>query len=241
MKNTDKLFKKLRINFSIRNPVRALILIYSLIVLAGFLLLSFPCAQKTPTAFIDNLFTAVSAVSTTGLGSVSTSDNYNFFGQFIISLLIQVGGIHYMAFASLIILVRRKKDSKLHEDMVRGDFGLPDDFDVRSFIRSVVIFSFVIEAVAVVPLYFVFQGHGVAYPLWNAVFHSISAFCTAGFSLFNTSFEQFSGNGLLNITIIILSCLGACGFIVVTDYWQKWTRKKKDVTFTTKVIISFTG
>jgi trk system potassium uptake protein TrkH len=188
---------------------------------------------------LDNLFTAASAISTTGLASVSVADNYTFFGQFIIVFLIQLGGLHYMTFGSLIMLMGRKKFSKLHETLVRNDFGLPDDFNIYDFLGSVIVFSLAIEMIGAIILYIVFAQHGVIQPLWNAVFHSISAFCTAGFSLFNTSFENFAADPMLNIVITILSFLGAIGFIVVTDFWDMIKGKKKSVTFTTKIILTF--
>jgi len=223
-----------------KSPIAVLICVYCAIIFLGFFLLSLPFSQKVSTAAIDHLFIASSAVSTTGLTSVSVADNYNFFGQFIILLLIQLGGIHYMSFGSLVILASRRKLNKFHKDLVKSDFGLPDDFDIFSFIRSVIFFSLAVELLGAVLLYVTFLKHQVANPLWNAIFHSISAFCTAGFSLFNSSFEAFADDPMLNCVIIALSCLGAMGFIVVTDYWQVFRRQKKSVTLTTKIIVGFT-
>lgn len=223
-----------------RDQVRVLINVYCLIIISGFLLLSLPFCQKVPVKILDNFFIAASAVSTTGLTSVSVSDSYNFLGQFVILLLTQIGGIHYMSFGSLIMLAGRKKFNKFHEELVRSDFGLPDEFDILSFLRSVVFFSFGVEFIGAIGLYFVFLNHGTENPLWNAVFHSVSAFCTAGFSLFNSSFENYANNGWLNGIIIALSILGAMGFIVVLDFWLRIRGKRKDVTLTTKIIVWFT-
>lgn len=224
-----------------KNPAHVMMWIYCGIALAGFLLLSCPFLQKAPTDPVDSLFISASAISTTGLTSVSVADRYNFAGQFLILLLIQVGGLHYMSFGSFIILSTRKKLSKMHENLIKGDFGLPDDFDIHAFMRSVIFFSVAVECVGAVFLYTVFRHHGVEHPFWNAVFHSVSAFCTAGFSLFNTSFEGFAHDPLLNAVIFSLSFLGAIGFIVVTDFWKMLTGKQKAVTFTTKIILTFTA
>ncbi len=220
-----------------QNPIYILIWSYCTVTLIGLLLLCCPFSQKAPTSALDNLFIAASAISTTGLTSVSVADNYNFFGQLVVVFLIQLGGLHYMTFGSLIMLMGRKKFSKLHETLVKNDFGLPDDFNIYGFLRSVVVFSLTTEIIGAVLLYVIFIQHGIIQPLWNAVFHSISAFCTAGFSLFNTSFENFAADAMLNVVIIILSFLGAIGFIVVTDYWDMLQGKKKSVTFTTKIIL----
>lgn len=226
--------------FTNNNPVHLLIGGYCLIGLIGFLILSCPFLQKQATPYIDNFFTAASAVSTTGLTTVSIADSYNFLGQIFIILLIQIGGLGYMSFGSFIILTRRKKLAPIQEELVRSDFGLPDDFVLNDFIRSVILFSFGIELLGAICLYPVFVKHGVAYPLWNALFHSISAFCTAGFSLFNNSFENFTHDSWLNTIIFLLSFLGAIGFIVVVDLWRKISGKKKEITFTSKIILTFT-
>ena len=144
-----------------------------------------------------------------------------------------------MSFGSIIMLTRQKKLSKFQEELVKTDFGLPDDFNIYAFSRSVIVFSLLVESIGAAFLYFIFRSHGVEHPFWNAIFHSISAFCTAGFSLFNNSFEGFVHDPLLNIVIFVLSLLGAVGFIVVTDYWEMMTGKKKAVTFTTKIIMYF--
>lgn len=227
-------------NIAQKNPILILISVYSLIAIAGFLFLCLPFSQKVPVSLIDHLFIATSAVSTTGLTSVSVCDSYTFLGQIVILLLIQIGGLHYMSFGSMVMLMGRKKLSKFHEDLVKTDFGLPDDFDIYEFTRSVILFSLLVEAIGAAFLYVIFRQSGVEQPLWNAIFHSISAFCTAGFSLFNNSFENFVSHPLLNIVICALSILGAVGFIVVTDYWQVLTKKKVEVTLTTKIIMVFT-
>jgi len=88
-----------------------------------------------------------------------------------------------------------------------------------------------------IALYFIFLNSGVSLPLWQAIFHSVSAFCTAGFSLFSSSFENFAGNFWLNLVIGVLSYLGAIGFIVCVDYWRKFQGKVDQVTLTSKIIL----
>jgi trk system potassium uptake protein TrkH len=222
------------------HPIKALILGYVSLTVLGFIILSIPWAQTLSTPFIDNLFISASAVSTTGLATVSVSDNYNFFGELIVLLLIQVGGLGYMAFGSFIVLTTKRKLSEAHEEIIRNDFGLPKTFNLRGFIETVIIFTFLIEAVGAVGLFAVFKSSGIAHPIWCAIFHSVSAFCTAGFSLFNNSFEGFRDNTALNLFIFILSFLGAIGFIVVADLWQRFRGLRKEITLTSKIILGFT-
>jgi len=236
-----KIIKSTSLRYILKDPAKAMMGIYCVIALAGFLLLSVPWVQKRSVYAVDNLFTAASALTTTGLTTISVADNYNFAGQLLVMILIQVGGLHYMAFGSIIMLTHRKKFSKYQESLIKSDFGLPDDFDIYDFLRSVIFFSLAVEGAGALVLFFIFWGQGVENPLWNAVFHSISAFCTAGFSLFNNSLEDFAFNPLLNSVIFILSFLGAVGFIVITDYWQMLKGKQKSATFTTNIIVYFSS
>ncbi len=221
-------------------PVKLLVLGYITLTLLGFALLSIPLFHQTRINPLDNLFMATSAISTTGLGTISVADNYNLAGQVVIALLIQIGGIGYMAIGSFAILGIKRDVSHLEEDLIKSDFSLPDDFDTRSFIQNVILFSLAAETVGAVILYLIFRGAGEANPLWQAIFHSVSAFSTAGFSLFNDSFEGYRDHLWLNLTIATLSYAGAVGFIVFTDVWLSLTNRKEQVTYTSKIILFFT-
>jgi len=105
------------------------------------------------------------------------------------------------------------------------------------FIRSIIVFTLLIEFAGAIALYPVFRSHGLACPAWQAVFHSVSAFCTAGFSLIDNSFEDFRGDIWLNLVTITLSYLGAIGFIVLLDCWDCCVHKKRGMTLTSKIIL----
>ncbi|HRK60986.1 MAG TPA: potassium transporter TrkG [Candidatus Omnitrophota bacterium] len=235
----SRYFQAFALFFRRINPVQTLTLGYLLMTLIGWSLLSLPWLQAIPTQTIDNLFTAASAISTTGLTSVSLSDHYNFGGELLVFILIQMGGLGYMIFGSFIVLITRKKISKTHEELLRTDFGLPKSFDFRGFVQTVLLFTLLVEVLGAAGLYMIFKERGIPDPLWNAVFHSVSAFCTAGFSLFNNSFEGFRDHIALNLIIIGLSFAGAIGFIAIVDVWERVTGRKKEITFTSKVILGF--
>ncbi|MBN1818914.1 MAG: hypothetical protein JW828_16240, partial [Sedimentisphaerales bacterium] len=116
-------------------------------------------------------------------------------------------------------------------------FSLPASFRIDKFIRSVIEFTIILEAAGAIALYFIFRQAHIEQPIWNAVFHSVSAFCTAGFSLFNTSFEGLAGNFWLNTVIAILSYIGAVGFIVCVDFWRTLRGKVKSITLTSRIIL----
>lgn len=209
-------------------------------ILLGWALLCLPAMQAQPVSALDNLFTAASAVSTTGLVTVDPGSSYSLAGEMVILLLIQLGGIGYMTFGSFVILAVRNRMSGLRGSITRTAFNLPKDFNVVRFVRHVIFFTLACEVVGAVLLYMVFSYHDVPDALWSAIFHSVSAFCTAGFSLNSNSFEGFAFNPYVNLTIAALSYAGAIGFIVLVDLWQTITNQRKHLHFTSKVILEIT-
>ncbi|MBN1918186.1 MAG: potassium transporter KtrB [Verrucomicrobia bacterium] len=222
-------------------PVKLVFLGYFAYIVVGWLVLCLPFSQHGQGATaLDNLFTSTSAVSTTGLATVSTSDNYSLFGEIVVLVLIQLGGLGYMTVSSFVILSRKRELSERRVNVGGSVFSLPQSFRIDKFIRSVITFTLVIEAVGAVALYAVFRANGMPNSFWSAIFHSVSSFCTAGFSLYNSSFEAFSGSFWLNVIVAILSYLGAVGFIVCIDVWRRFTNRIPSVTLTTKIILQTT-
>ncbi|WP_300022359.1 TrkH family potassium uptake protein [uncultured Maribacter sp.] len=208
-------------------------------IVAGFLLLSLPIFQKTSTSFLDNLFIATSAVSTTGLVTVSIFDSYNFGGQFIIMLLFQLGGIGYLTFTTFMLLSTTKRITRWHKAILNSEFTLPTSIKIKDFLKSVIIYTSIMELIGAILFFIAFKIDGMetSQALWNAVFHSISAFCTAGFSLFNSGFTEYMGNGFINFIISFLAIGGSLGFIVVTDFVLLIKNRTHKLSFTTKIIL----
>lgn len=225
------------------DSLRLVVLGYLSYMIAGWLVLLLPGAVREGVAagWLDHLFTAVSAVSTTGLVTVSTVDTYTGWGQFVVLLLIQLGGLGYMTVGSFIVLAASGGLSPLRARIGGAALGLPEGFDVPGFIRRMVVFTLVIEAAGAVLLYPRFLAAGADHPVWMAVFHSVSAFCTAGFGLYSNSLEDFRGDGWLNAVIVCLSLLGAVGFLVLVDAWN-WSRgRSRGLTLTSKIILTGTA
>lgn len=223
------------------HPLQLVFLGYSLYIVLGWLMLCMPFSQRGEGAgALDNLFISTSAVSTTGLVPKSLADNYSLFGQVVVLFLIQLGGLGYMTFSSFVILSRKRKLSGARAEVANVVFSLPQSFRVDKFIRSVIMFTLIIEGLGAAALYAIFSRAGETQPLWMAVFHSISSFCTAGFSLYNNSFEAYAGNFWLNITVALLSYAGAVGFIVCVDIWRRIRNKIQYMTLTSKIILHCT-
>jgi len=223
------------------DSIRLLLIGYTSYVVLGWLLLCLPIMhQVSGLKPLDHLFMATSAVSTTGLVTISTSDSYNFLGEFVLLLLIQFGGLGYMTISSFTMLALAGQLSPLRQRMANTSLSLPEGFEVRAFLRVIVGFTLAIELLGAAALYPSFVRHGAAMPAWQAIFHSVSAFCTAGFGLFNDSFESYRDDVWLNVVITVLSYLGAIGFIVLHDFWMSLRHLKPRVTLTSKVILAST-
>ncbi len=237
MKHIFALYFTVKSKLRVLKPTQLLILGFFSYVLFGTFFLSIPLAQKIDVKFIDNLFNVVSAVSTTGLTTISISDSYSHLGEFVLMVLFQLGGIGYMTISSFIIIARGKNLSQTREQILTSEYSLPKGFTIRDFVYRIFIFTVIIEFLGTVFLYIEFKSAGVQNPIWSSLFHCISAFATAGFSLNNNSLEGFKTSPIVNFTISILCYLGAIGFIVIADFWYAIRRREYKITFTSKIIL----
>lgn len=220
------------------NPVQTIAFGYAGYILLIFILISLPFTWRySDITWIDHLFMATSAVSTTGLVTVNTPEAYNFWGQLILLFGMQLGGLGYMTLGSFAILSSRGKVSPSRITVGKSVFAMPAHFEPVTFIRRAVLFTLAIEVLGAVALYLAFSRTGMEDPLWPAIFHSISAFCTAGFSIFPNSLEAFKSDGWINAIISLLSISGAIGFIVISDLWMKISNLGHTITLTSKIIL----
>lgn len=222
-------------------PQRQLLTVYIGYSVIGTILLLLPFSTASHVSLTDNIFTAVSAISTTGLTTVDIATEYTLFGQFVILFLIQMGGLGYMTLSSFLMLKITGRLGNQEAKLFKTQFAFPDTIDSESMLMRTVKYTFIFELAGFVLLcpYFVFTN--VEQPIWSAMFHSISAFCTAGFSIYSDNLMQFGTDLYVNIVIMVLSIMGAMGFIMVTDVSRLLTKRKHRITFTSKVIISITG
>ncbi len=221
-------------------PAQLLVFGYLFYLLLAWIILLFPVCHTDHVAAIDSFFTSVSAISTTGLTTVDIGKEYSLIGQIVILIQIQMGGLGYMTFTSFVTLSISKSLPKFREEVSLQTYSLPKDISVPEFIKHAVIFSFVCELIGAAVLYFAFRDNQVENPLWQGIFHSISAFCTAGFSLFNNNLASFRTNIWVNFTISVLCLLGSIGFIAWIEIYKKIRGQKPFVSFATKLILSMT-
>lgn len=217
-------------------PPKLLLLGYLSYIALGWILLSLPAAQTVPVGAIDTLFIATSAVSTTGLVTIDPGSSFSFFGEIVILALIQMGGLGYMTIGSFVALHLAHRFDPLRAETTRNAFGLPESVNPATFIRAVVLFALLCEAIGALALWAMFRAQGVEDAVWSAIFHSVSAFATAGFSLNSNSFEGFADHAGITLTLSALALLGAMGFLIVVDFWRHLTGQSRYLGFTSKVI-----
>lgn len=228
------------------HPSRVLAASFLSAILVGTVLLSLPFAvAEGRTPVIDALFTATSAVCVTGLIVRDTPSHYSPAGQAVILGLIQLGGLGIMTFSTLIILAAGRRISIRERLLIQTSFhpGLPRD--VGSLVRSIFAYTLAVEAAGAALLYLWFSAeHGPGRAAALAVFHSISAFCNAGFSLFSDSLTGYRGHAGVVLTVAGLILLGGIGFPVLRETRQlavsKWTGRPVRPSLHFKLIVTAT-
>ncbi len=169
-------------------------------------------------SFIDALFTSTSAVCVTGLVVVDTATAFSGFGQSVILALIQLGGLGVMTFSSLILLVAGGRVSLKDRLTVQTTFRPSRANDFRSLMTSIFVFTVCLEAAGTLSLFLRFRRDFPApRALALAVFHGVSAFCNAGFSLFSGNLTGYRGDWTVNMTIMFLIVSGGLGFFVLRE------------------------
>lgn len=211
---------------------------YGLYIVFGTIMFMLPMSQISGVGldFVDALFVAVSGISTTGLAPMSI-DTFTFFGQFVLMTLIFFGGLGYMTFSAFVSISIRGSMSTNQDSILRKTFALPKEMNLRQFILNIGIYAIAVQIIGAILFFFVFQDDPRANPVWSAIFHSVSTFGTAGFSLYPNSFESYVGSGYLNFTVNLIALLGALGFIVATDVIAFARGQRKAITFTTQIIL----
>ena len=212
----------------------------------GTVLLLLPVSTHSGhISFIDALFTSTSAVCVTGLIVQDTATYFSSFGKAVILILFQLGGLGIMTFSTLILLVAGKKISIQDKIIIQQGYHHASAKNVKSLIKNIFFYSLIIEFVGT--LIFFLHWHGkFSGPkgLFLSLFHSVSAFCNAGFSLFSDSFVSFRGDVLVNVTVVVLIVLGGVGFLVLSEgteiFASLWRRKRGQTSLHSKLVFLMT-
>lgn len=218
------------------------------IILLGALLLMLPLSAKCGriTPFSKTLFTATSAVCVTGLVVVDTGSYWSAFGQTVILLLIQIGGLGVITVASLFTMLSHQKISLMQRSIMQDAISAPQVGGVVRLTRFILRGTILIELLGAFFLLPVFlRDYGIR-GVWMALFHSVSAFCNAGFDLLGTSaapfvsISSYVGNPIVNLTIMLLIILGGLGFLTWNDIYT-WRFRLRRYRLQSKIILTATG
>lgn len=220
------------------NPALAAFLAYLIAIFLGGVVLWLPISTHRGISFTDAIFTSSSALSVTGLAVQDTPTCFTTFGQCAILFLIQLGGLGILTFSAFIIRLLSGRlgleaKSWLEESIVQ-DYAR----DLYHFVKAVFAMVFTIEIIGAFCLFWSFYPeHSWKESIYLAVFHSISAFCNAGFALFSNSMESYRGALGLNLVISILVVLGGLGFMVLEDIYAYLTKRHHALSFHTKIVL----
>ena len=244
----------LRMFFRRIRPGQLIVLVFLGIILLGAGLLCLPAAARSgrPTPFLTSLFTATSATCVTGLIRVDTGTHWTMFGQVVILLLIQVGGLGFMTIACLFFFALRRRIGLRQRMVLAQALGSDTYSGIVSLVRNILRGTAAVEGVGALILFFRFLPEfGFGRALWYGVFHSVSAFCNAGFDILGTaerpypSLTAYVGDPVVNITVIFLLVVGGLGFLtwddIRTHRWRlsRYRMQSKVILATTAILLLF--
>ncbi|HXV21844.1 MAG TPA: TrkH family potassium uptake protein [Desulfuromonadales bacterium] len=226
-------------------PGQALILYYAAAILLGAMLLSLPvAAHGSPLSFLDALFTATSAQCVTGLIVVDTGSKLTLFGQLVVLALIQVGGLGITTFSVYLFFYLRLGVGMRGRWIIQETLLHTPVESMKELIRAIFFLTVIIEGAGALLLAFAFVPDlGLARGLYFALFHSVSAFCNAGFALFADSLIGYRDHPLVNLTIMGLIILGGIGFLVMKELLDllRRGRKRRRLSLHTRLVLLTTG
>ena len=211
------------------------------VILVGWIVLMLPICNNGNITPFDALFTAVSATCVNGLTTVNLSTEYSFLGQLAIAIITEIGAIGFVTFISFILSFKKKRMS-LSETLLLGSALNDNNYGkLKQRLKEVIKYTIVIQIIGAILLAVDFiPRFGIKNGIWYSIFHSITAFCNAGFDIIgDTSLEIFAKNIYVNIVFIILMFLGSIGYFVIEDIIGAIKKKRFiHISFHTKIVLT---
>lgn len=233
----NKLYNKISLN-----PPMVLSLGFAILISIGGILLSLPFFTKSgeATALVDSMFVAASASCVTGLTPVNTLEHWNTYGHILIIILIQIGGLGVMSLASIIPLILGKKIGMKSRQILKEQLNVESLEGMIVLFKYVLAFTFGTEILGAILLSLKFIPiYGLGTGIWYSVFHSISAFCNAGFDILGDSIYPFREDLFINLTLCALVIVGGLGFVVTSELFRR--RSFKKLSTHSKLVIMVTA
>lgn len=228
-------------------PPALLALLYAILIVVGAFVLWLPISSSPEVGLSDALFMSTSAVTVTGLVVVDPGTQFTLVGQAVLAILIQLGGLGLMTFAALVLSTLGVSIGLPHKRVLQEDLAQTSVSHLLELARLVLLAFVCAEVLGTMALATVFvPDHGWSHGLWLAVFHAISAFNNAGFSLFPDSLVGYATDPIVNITIALLFIVGGLGFVVLHDVvrqrrWRRYTLHTRIMLVSTAVLIVFSA
>jgi len=215
------------------------------IISVGTILLLLPWTTRGESlSFVDSLFTAVSATCVTGLTVVNIGSQFTLYGQLVVLGLIQLGGLGIMTFSTFFLYLLGRRISIRGREIIDTTLSHSPVHNIGALLRKIMMVVFLIEGVGILLLSLhLSRFYPLPEAIYRGVFHSVSAFCNAGFSLYTTSFEGFRTDLFVNGLVMGLIILGGLGFIVLLDFKHLLFRPRRvfrAFSFHTKVVLTVT-
>lgn len=221
---------------------RILLIGYTAIAILGAFLLMLPAMHKIENFnFVDAFFMTSSAVSVTGLIVQNTGSDFTFWGQLLLLVIIQIGGFGYMSVTSFIYLILRLKIDHSNRMLLRDNLALPMADGLLGFLKRLFLLVFIVEGIGAVLLCMRFM---LEFPflqaLWLGIFHSISAFNNAGFSIFESGLLGYRSDVSINLIITTLIIIGGAGYFVLLEIYYRYKKRSFKISTHTKVVLTTT-
>ena len=221
-------------------PPAVLALLYALLIVTGASVLKLPFAGSGPVSWADAVFTATSAVTVTGLSVVDIGSQFTLFGQVVIMILIQLGGLGLMTFAALVLSMLGVRVGISHKVFLREDLNQTSLDNLLHLVVVILRVVLLCELIGALLLCTVFVPEfGFWRGIWYALFHTVSAFNNAGFTLFPDSLTRWAGSPLVNIVVPALFIVGGIGFSVLSDLYNE--RSWRHFSLHSKLMLAGTG
>lgn len=206
-----------------QHPPRIILSSFAVIILFGTILLSLPQASAAGTSLplVDALFTATSATCVTGLIVVDTGGAFSTFGQLVILILIQIGGLGIMTFSTFFVYIISGRLAFSEREILIDTLSQNPAVELIRLLKIVFLFTIVIETMGWIILTLRFlSDYSLSEAIYQGLFHAVSAFCNAGFSLFPGSFVRYVADPVINLVLVTLITLGGLGFMVIYDIYK---------------------
>lgn len=217
-------------------PPQVLALGFALVILLGTVLLKLPISTKVEISWMDAFFTAASATTVTGLSVINIGTTLSVFGECVMIVMMQIGGLGLMTFAIFVLILLGKKIGLKERLIVQESFNQTSIGGVIRLVKILFIFTIAVELAGTIILSLKWiPVYGAVRGVFYSLFHSVSAFNNAGFSLFSDNLMGYSHDGLVNLVITLLIITGGLGFTVLVDLANK--RNFKNLKLHSKIML----